>query len=103
MNKFYAVAFFYSAQEIGIDADVITEPFIYRNTAVFNNKTDQLNCYANTMCPASQLLEANTEKELKEKIRKLRDNFRNNEWLEKKYLSISLINAFHFENSILAG
>lgn len=83
MNKFYAVAFFYSAQEIGIDADVITEPFIYRNTAVFNNKTDQLNCYANTMCPASQLLEANTEKELKEKIRKLRDNFRNNEWLEK--------------------
>lgn len=83
MNKFYAVAFFYSAQEIGIDADVITEPFIYRNTAVFNNKTDQLNCYANTMCPASQLLEANTENELKEKIRKLRDNFRNNEWLEK--------------------
>lgn len=83
MNKFYAVAFFYSAQEIGIDADVITEPFIYRNTAVFNNKTDQLNCYANTMCPASQLLEANTEEELKEKIRKLRDNFRNNEWLEK--------------------
>lgn len=83
MNKFYAVAFFYSAQEIGIDADVITEPFIYRNTAVFNNKTDQLNCYANTMCPASQLLEANTEKELKKKIRKLRDNFRNNEWLEK--------------------
>lgn len=83
MNKFYAVAFFYSAQEIGIDADVITEPFIYRNTAVFNNKTDQLNCYANTMCPASQLLEANTEKELKEKIRKLRDNFRNNERLEK--------------------
>lgn len=83
MNKFYAVAFFYSAQEIGIDTDVITEPFIYRNTAVFNNKTDQLNCYANTMCPASQLLEANTEKELKEKIRKLRDNFRNNEWLEK--------------------
>lgn len=83
MNKFYAVAFFYSAQEIGIDADVTTEPFIYRNTAVFNNKTDQLNCYANTMCPASQLLEANTEKELKEKIRKLRDNFRNNEWLEK--------------------
>lgn len=68
MNKFYAVAFFYSAQEIGIDADVITEPFIYRNTAVFNNKTDQLNCYANTMCPASQLLEANTEKELKEKF-----------------------------------
>lgn len=83
MNKFYAVAFFYSAQEIGIDADVITEPFIYRNTAVFNNKTDQLNCYANTMCPASQLLEANTEKELKEKIRELRNNFRNNEWLEK--------------------
>lgn len=83
MNKFYAVAFFYSAQEIGIDADVITEPFIYRNTAVFNNKTDQLDCYANTMCPASQLLEANTEKELKEKIRKLRNNFRNNEWLEK--------------------
>lgn len=83
MNKFYAVAFFYLAQEIGIDADVITEPFIYRNTAVFNNKTDQLNCYANTMCPASQLLEANTEKELKEKIRKLRNNFRNNEWLEK--------------------
>ena len=35
------------------------------------------------MCPASQLLEANTEKELKEKIRKLRNNFRNNEWLEK--------------------
>ena len=79
MNKFYAVAFFYSAQEIGIDADVITELFIYCNTAVFNNKTDQLNCYANTMCPASQLLEANTEKELKEKIRKLRNNFRNNE------------------------
>lgn len=83
MSKFYAVAFFYSAQEIGIDTDTITEPFIYHNTVVFNNKTDQLNCYANTICPASQLLEANTEKELKEKIQKLRDNFRNNEWLEK--------------------
>lgn len=83
MSKFYAVAFFYSAQEIGIDADAITEPFVYHRTVTFNNKTDQLNCYANTMCPASQLLEANTEKELKEKIQKLRDNFRNNEWLEK--------------------
>lgn len=53
MSKFYAVAFFYSAQEIGIDTDAITEPFVYHRTVTFNNKTDQLNCYANTMCPAS--------------------------------------------------
>lgn len=81
MSTLYAVAFFYSAQEIGIESN--NEPFIYRGTAVFDNKTEQIERYANTMCPASQTLEADTEEELKEKIQQLCNNFKDTAWLEK--------------------
>ena len=81
MNKFYAVALFYSVQEIGIESS--KEPFIYHRTVVFKNRTEQIQYYANTMCPASQMLEADTEEELKEKIQQLCNNFKDNAWLEK--------------------
>ena len=81
MSTLYAVAMFYSAQEIGIEPS--EEPFIYHRTVVFKNRTEQIQYYANTMCPASQMLEADTEEELKEKIQQLRNNFKGNAWLEK--------------------
>ena len=48
----------------------------------YKTERDQLDCYANTPCPASQLVEAETEEEFNKKIEELKDNFENEEWLK---------------------
>lgn len=47
-----------------------------------------LTLYAETRCPASQLVEANSEKELEEKIDEIIENFQNSKFIKEleKYL-----------------
>lgn len=49
---------------------------------IYKNKMDQLECYANTMCPASMTIEAENEHDLNIKINEMKNNFSNEEWLD---------------------
>ena len=48
---------------------------------IFKTPGEQLDCFANTMCPASQMFEAGNEAEVIEKVRQLKENFIDEEWL----------------------
>ena len=77
----YAVMFFYHWSEI-MDKKPKDDEFILTNTIITENHTTALDTYANTCCPASVLLEAETRKELDDKIVQTTKNYKNKEWLE---------------------
>ena len=85
MNKVYGVYFAYSKQEVLPEEEYGNYPTDYpRETARicrYANASQQLDSYANTMCPASQLVTANSEKEFNEKIEQLKNNFEDPEWI----------------------
>lgn len=49
----------------------------------YETKFEQIEAYANTMCPASQVFEAESREEFEEKVLELNKNFENEAWLEK--------------------
>ena len=49
----------------------------------YGDGKEALNAYANTPCPASQLIQADTEEELLEKIADMRDNFEDKDWVDR--------------------
>ena len=85
MNKVYGVYFAYLKQDFFPKEVWNRFPTDYpRDIArvhMFANASQQLNAYANTMCPASQLVTADSEKEFNEKIEQLKNNFEDPEWI----------------------
>ena len=85
MNKVYGVYFAYSVQDFFPKEVCDLYPTDYpRDIArvhMFANASQQLDAYANVMCPASQLVTANSKKEFDEKIEQLKNNFENPEWV----------------------
>ena len=83
-HKFYCVMMFFEGRDLGIPADS-TDYFSWINTrnVVFTDHQSALDFYANIPCPASQLIEADTEEELKSKQQEMAKNFQDQEWLEK--------------------
>lgn len=82
--KFFSVMMFYQNWELGIpegDAD----PNEWNNTRCVDTDNGQLalDVYANTPCPASQLIEAQSLEELEEKKNQMIENFRSEKWLKK--------------------
>lgn len=73
-------------------AEIIDErpeyDYVLGNIVRTQNATLALTLYAETRCPASQLVEANSEKELEKKINEMIENFRNHEFIKEleKYL-----------------
>lgn len=53
-----------------------------RRVRVFTDKLTQMEVYANTMCPASQIFECN-EEDIDKAIEKLNNQFDDENWLEK--------------------
>ena len=86
MNKVYGVYFAYPKQDFFPKEVCNRFPTDYpRDIArvhMFANASQQLDAYANTMCPASQLVTANSEKEFDEKIEQLKSNFEDPEWVK---------------------
>ena len=82
--KFFSVMMFYQNGELGIPADV-ADPNEWNNTRCVDTEDGQLalNVYANTPCPASQLIEAQSREELEAKKEEMRKNFKNKKWLEE--------------------
>lgn len=69
--------------EICSDPDVPRYPADCARTRAYDNKRDQMEAYANTMCPASQLFEAADMNEFNEKVAELKKNFQDEEWLKE--------------------
>lgn len=57
--------------------------WINTNNAYYNNGTSALNAYANTPCPASQLVEGETPEELEKAMLDMVQNYKDNKWLEE--------------------
>lgn len=80
MSK-YALMLFETELKLGISST----PNKWVNTAnyLFENGLEALNAYANTQCPASQLIEAEDDYELKCKMGEMMLNYQNEKWLNE--------------------
>lgn len=61
------------------------DPRVWENTQTlyFDYGGLALNAYSNIPNPASQLIEAYSQEELEEKIKQMRENFKDQNWLDK--------------------
>lgn len=72
----------YCAADLGIGASW-KYPKEFRKIKTFATKREQLDAYANTPCPASQMFDAEDEEEFERKIEILNSNFDDLEWLKE--------------------
>lgn len=80
-KKFYSLMLFFSEKELGISDD--PTKFVLVNKIHFNDGFIALEAYANTRCPASQLVSAETNKGLLKKENEMVNNFKNPEWVKE--------------------
>ena len=85
-KKVYGVYFAYDASEFLPDEIVDTLNTNYPSWLArihkYASKGKQLAAFANTACPASQCITADSEKEFLEKVRQMKANFDNPEWVK---------------------
>ena len=84
LKKHHAVMFFHTENELGISAD--DSKWVNTNTSYFDNGFQALECYANTPCPASQLLSENTEEELQQAVEQMKKNYQDQQWLKENLI-----------------
>lgn len=86
MNKVYGIYFAYDASDFLPDEIVDTLNTNYPSGLArihkYASKGEQLDAFANTMCSASQCITADSEKEFLEKVRQMKANFDNPEWIK---------------------
>lgn len=72
---------FYTEMELGIS----NKPNVWLNygNLYYDNGLEALETYANTKCPASQLIDAESKEELFVKMNDMLHNFQDNKWLEE--------------------
>ena len=80
-KKVFALMLFFTEFELGIS----NNPGKWVNTRniLYINGLDALEAYANTACPASQLIDATSPEELEGKIQEMRPNYQNQAWLDE--------------------
>lgn len=76
---------FYTPNEIGVED--CNESFCDPIIRMYSNKGDAIIAYANTQCPASQLIEANSQEELEVAIEQMKSNYKDEDWLEANLYS----------------
>lgn len=79
--KHYAFMPFWHWSEV-MDERPKNGDFVLGNIVRTTDSLVALSLYSETRCPASQLVEANSEEELEAKIEEMKQNFKNNDWLE---------------------
>lgn len=87
-QKFHAVMlFFHQGMDFGIPKEMWEEKnptgWVNTKTIDFDNASDALNYYANTRCPASQHLCADTKEELEQERNRMIQNFCSEKWLNE--------------------
>lgn len=88
MSKFYCVYLAYTKYEVMPDEecnnlDIPKYPAEIGRVRVYDNPSDQMDCYSNTMCPASQCFEADTKEEIEQKVKEYQKNFQDDAWLKE--------------------
>ena len=85
-KKVYGIYFAYDASDFFPDEIVDTLSTNYPSGLArihkYASKGEQLDAFANTMCSASQCITADSEKEFLEKVRQMKANFDNPEWVK---------------------
>lgn len=79
--KHYAFMPFYHWSEIMDEKQ--DDEFVLGNVIITTDPTAALTLYAETPCPASQLIEADNLDTLHSKINQMVQNFKDESWLEK--------------------
>lgn len=80
-NRVYALMLFYTELELGISQ----KPNVWLNYGnhYYESGAQALEAYANTPCPASQLIDARDKDELLIKMNDMLNHFKDNKWLEE--------------------
>lgn len=79
--KHYAVMCFSTEMELGLS----NKPEVWVNTKnfLYTNPLEALYAYSDIPCPASQLIDADSEEELKQKMEEMKTNFTSKDWLNE--------------------
>lgn len=75
----HALMLFFTEVELGYSH--IPNKWVNVSNQIYFNGFDALNAYANTRCPASQLVEGDTPEELADNMIQMVHNFNNETWL----------------------
>ena len=85
-KKVYGIYFAYDASDFlpdeVLDMLKTNYPSELARIHKYASKGEQLDAFANTMCSASQCITADSEKEFLEKVRQMKANFDNPEWVK---------------------
>ena len=85
-KKVYGIYFAYDASDVLpyelLDMSKTNYPSELARIHKYASKGEQLDAFANTMCSASQCITADSEKEFLEKVRQMKANFDNPEWVK---------------------
>ena len=85
-KKIYGIYFAYDASDFLPDEIVdmleTNYPSGLARVHKYASKGEQLDAFANTMCSASQCITADSPKEFQEKVRQMKANFDNPEWVK---------------------
>lgn len=79
-KKYYCLMLFRTEFELGKSLT----PGVWVNTdnLYFDDGYEAIEAYANTRCPASQLIDAESKEELDRKVEEMKANYADREWLE---------------------
>ena len=87
-KKVYGVYFAYDASDFLPDEILDTLNTNYPSGLArihkYASKGERLDALANAMCPVSMCITADSEKEFLEKVRQMKANFDNPEWVKEK-------------------
>lgn len=82
-TSYHMIMLFYRPTDLGIPKEIAGEnTFINTRNVCFENVRDALHYFANTPCPASQHIRANSIKELEKKKSQMIRNYSNPIWLQ---------------------
>lgn len=88
-QKYYCVMLFFEESDItGYYNPETKENWINTRNVYFHNGTMALDFYANTRCPASQLIDAYTIEELVQKRNQMLNNFKDEKFLDELHETI---------------
>lgn len=80
-HRWWALMLFFTEFELG--RSDVPGRWINTQNVIYTNGVAALEAYANTKCPASQLIDADNEEELWREINQMKKNYESNEWLEE--------------------
>ena len=80
-HRWWALMLFFTEMELG--RSETPGRWVNTQNVIYTNGTAALEAYANTRCPASQLIDADDEEQLWAEINQMKKNYEDDEWLEK--------------------